>query len=175
MRNTWSRLRSGKLAVGSFLAIFAALCLAGIFGLRNATGAMWTLKVLVATCVGGVMALLGYPTHTEGSHVTIGFNTLEIIDECTGIYAFVLLTAFIVAFPHRLPRKLRFWLMAIGFVFAANILRLVALAILIEHAGNFADFAHDYLWQVLWGATLVAFVVVYARGGRNPELSREPT
>jgi exosortase/archaeosortase family protein len=156
MRNTWSRLRSGKLAVGSFLAIFAALCLAGIFGLRNATGAMWTLKVLVATCVGG-------------------FNTLEIIDECTGIYAFVLLTAFIVAFPHRLPRKLRFWLMAIGFVFAANILRLVALAILIEHAGNFADFAHDYLWQVLWGATLVAFVVVYARGGRNPELSREPT
>ena len=159
-----------KTRILFFFVAFTALCLGGLLLLQlDFTGKpMWTVKTTIAKVVGATMSVCGVASTTEGSNIHFRGHTIQIIDECTGVYATILLTSFIIAFPHRWSRKLKALLIALAFITVTNLLRLVALGLLMHGAPTIAKFAHDYLWQVIWGAALVFFAFVFARGETAP-------
>lgn len=148
-----------------FLLLFAILSCGGFVALQSPrlTPLLWQLKLWTSSVVAAGVSALGTPAVADGSHVRFAGTWLRIIDECTGVYAGVLLLAFVVAFPHPWRRRA----VAIAFGLAAvtllNLLRLITLAWLMVHRPGAADFAHDYLWQAVWAGALVGFALLFTR------------
>lgn len=156
-----------------FLLVFVGSTALGLLVLQAGAvaGPLWRVKTAIARTVGTGVSAIGIPVRIEGSNIHLPTNTLQIIDECTGVYAFILLASFILAYPQAWRRKGVALLAAVSFITVVNWLRLVALGVLLDAAPGAAKFAHDYLWQVVWGAALVAFAFGYARSGTRTATS----
>lgn len=154
-----------RYGLARFIALFGLLTLAGFLLLETpwAAPVMWHLKVWTSQVVAALASALGTPAVADGSYVRFGARWIHVIDECTGVYAGVLLTAFLLAFPHAWRRRGLSLLLGLAVVATVNVLRLVALVLLMEHRPSIAGFAHDYLWQVIWAGVLVGFAVLVAR------------
>jgi exosortase/archaeosortase family protein len=154
-----------RLGAVGFVVAFVALSTLGLLALRlpPVTPLLWRAKVFTATAVAFVVSRLGQTASSHGNVIELSGRQVEIIDECTGVYASILLVSFILAFPHPIRRKLKAIALAFVFVNVLNLVRLVTLCVLLERAPEAADFAHDYLWQVVWAALLVWFAIVFAR------------
>ncbi len=160
-----------------FVGLFGALAAAGLLLLQLpiAGRVLWPLKLAFASAMGAGLRLFGHHAAVSGTDVLFADRAVVIIDECTGIYAAILLTSFIVAFPKPWKAKIRAELLALVFIAVVNVGRLVALGLLMVHTPEFAEFAHDYLWQVVWGAALVGFVMVFAMKGEPSRRTRATT
>lgn len=155
-------IRSPAVRFGlGFLSITAAGALA--LQLPGAGNALWPLKTATAAAVAPVLRAFGYSAHAIGARVYLSEQSIQIIDECTGVYAWVLLSGFVLAFPAPARRRWVGWAATIPFVVLANLTRLVVLGILMEEVPHRVDLVHDYLWQVVWAGGLVAFAVLHAR------------
>jgi exosortase/archaeosortase family protein len=164
-------VRNATQPIARFAAIFALSTVGGFLLLQTpqAVPVMWRLKTWTSEIVAAMVTVLGTPAIADGSYVRFADRWIHVIDECTGIYAAILLGAFLVAFPHPWRRRLTGLVIGIAVVAALNLARLVALALLMVRRPSAADFVHDYLWQVIWAGVLVAFAVVVVR---HPDATR---
>lgn len=148
-----------------FFAVFVSFVFGAFLALQStwAQAITWRVKTGTAALVAGAVSALGTPAIADGSHVRFAGTWIQIIDECTGVYAIVLLVGFVLAFPHSWRRRACALAAGIGLVTALNLARLVVLALLMTHRPDAAEFAHDYLWQVVWAGVLVAFALAFTR------------
>jgi len=155
--------------VVGFIIVFPSLATLGLLALRMppVTAFHWKLKVGTASVVASVVSALGGAASTSGNTVHLDTRSVEIIDECTGLHATILLLAFILAFPRSMRRKLAALGLAVVAVAALNVFRLVTLCFLLDRFPRAAGFLHDYLWQVVWAGALVAFALIFTRTGRH--------
>jgi len=149
---------------------FLGLLLAGAALLQTplAARALWPLKTATASATAAVLRTMGGTALAVGNHVHLAEQSIAIIDECTGVYGWGLLSAFVLAFPAPPRRRAVSWALTVPFVAVANLVRLVVLGLVIEHAPARVDLVHDYLWQVVWAALLVAFAIGHAAWARRP-------
>lgn len=126
------------------------------------------LKKLVSAVSVPVLSLLGYPASRNGVSLFVGDYSIIIGDACSGMRSLVSLLAIgaLYVWPRKLSpaRKTALLLTILPIAIAANIARLVLLALITYHIGDSAGqrFFHDYSGFFLFCFSLVALVVVDA-------------
>lgn len=85
-----------------------------------------------------------------------GAPSLYIGEACDGVALFALFSIFVIAFPGPLKHKL--WYIPVGMfvVHWVNIIRVVALAIIVDNDPSLLQFNHDYTF------TIIVYGVVFA-------------
>jgi exosortase family protein XrtF len=131
-------------------------------------------KVVIDTLVKwaeGTLQLLGYQTTDYSSadvlfreHIGIvGSNGVTIGAPCDGVVLYALFIVFVIAFPG--PLKHKFWYVPLGAisVFYLNVLRIVALAIIMSINENWLAFNHDYTFTILVYAYVFALWMIWVQ------------
>ncbi len=106
-------------------------------------------------------------------HIGIqGFKGLTIGAPCDGVILYALFIIFVVAFPGPLKHKL--WYIPIGAftVYYVNVLRIVALAIIMSINEEWLAFNHDYTFTILVYAYVFALWMIWVK--RFSGLSNQP-
>ena len=85
---------------------------------------------------------------TSGIHMILPNARWEVISDCTAIGAQVIFISFVLAFPSSKKAKLLATGIGVPFIFAVNIVRLVALGWLTYLSPKLADYCHDFVWQM---------------------------
>ena len=93
-------------------------------------------------------------TLKEPNIVMLGPFPVAVIDECTGVYEAVLLSAALLAFPTAWSRTAIGFLLGIPAIYAMNLLRMVGLLFVGRYFSRLFEFMHVYFWQV----TMIAMV-----------------
>ncbi len=103
-----------------------------------------------------ILSLFGYTLIPEaaGSHdirvVGIdGTHGLWIGDPCNGITLFALFTGFVIAFPGAIKTKLWFIPVGILSIHLINVIRIVALCIVLKYFPDSLEFNHTYTFTIV--------------------------
>lgn len=99
------------------------------------------LKALISLCTEQLLHRLGYPVARDGVVLQLGAYQLQVADACSGIHSLFMLEAFGLLYVHllRRPSALRQAALAVLILpisFTANLLRVLALALLTYHGGS---------------------------------------
>jgi archaeosortase B (VPXXXP-CTERM-specific) len=116
----------------------------------------------------------------EPNLVFLGPYPVAIIDECTGVYEAVLLSAALLAFPTAWSRTLIGLAIGLPLIYAMNLLRIVGMLFVGRYFSRNFEFMHIYFWQV----TMIAMVATVWLGwvlwvvrddavGRAPEAEKD--
>ncbi len=101
-----------------------------------------------ARIVAWMMTLFAEDVRWRDSFVTFGTFSVEIIEECTGIYEMMILGAAILAYPYSWGRKLQGLAMGIPIIYVLNLIRIAVLLAVGRYRPESFDFVHVYFWQV---------------------------
>lgn len=124
------------------------------------------LKKLVAAASVPILSMMGYPVIRNGVLLYIGDYSIVIGDACSGLRSMVALLAVgaLYAWPKHLSvvKKTMLFLSIIPIAIAANIVRLILLALITYYRGDSAGqkFFHDYSGFFLFLFSLMSLVVV---------------
>ncbi len=94
--------------------------------------------------------LIQYPSTPYHNRLGIlGSSGLYIGEPCDGFILFMLFLSFILAFPG--PMKHKFWFIPVGIIaiHLINVLRIIALAIIVYYHPDWLSFNHDYTFTVI--------------------------
>lgn len=162
----------------SFLGF--GLRLLGIFGLFCLLLALVPrpvlaqVNVLNAAILGRLLGLLGVLVSTSGVFVTVGGFRLEIIYECSALYALALTAAYCLAYPVGWAARLGGVAACLPLLFAVNQARLVAISLVGLHFPRWFSVVHYYVAQT----GMILFVLgiclgwsLYVTGRRPPLLA----
>jgi exosortase H (IPTLxxWG-CTERM-specific) len=144
--------------VGKFL-----LYAVGLFGLYWASEMTHRFRY-VNECnswlCGALLRGIGIHADRSGTSLALPGGGLEIVSECSGIHAFILFAAAVLAFPTTWGARLRGLAAGLPFLFAVNVLRLVSLGVVTVRHAAWMPFFHEYLWQVFF-VLLVAIAYLF--------------
>lgn len=153
------KARENREAI-TYVTLFLALCL--LFYLLyyallvSGSVFMVRLREFTASLLGSIFSTAGADVEVNGALVSINGFGLEIIDECTAVFASIVYCACILAYPTTLRKKGVGVAVGIPALYAINILRLVILAQVGLMRPALFEFVHVYLWQT----SFIIFVVV---------------
>ena len=143
-----------------YVALFLALCLGFylIYYILTMSGSvlMICLREFTASVLGFIFSAAGAKVVVNGALVSIDGFGLEIIDECTAVFASIVYCACILVYPTTLRKKGIGVALGLPALYAINIFRLVILVQVGLSQPALFEFVHVYLWQ----ATFIIFVVV---------------
>ncbi|OQX89097.1 MAG: hypothetical protein B6D65_04950 [candidate division Zixibacteria bacterium 4484_93] len=109
-----------------------------------------------------ILELLGFSASLSGAVIQLRHISLEIVYECTGVFAFFILSGAILAYPSRGWHKLLGHIVGLPAVFILNIIRLVVLAVIGEYFSlSVFNFVHEYLWQITFIVVVLLFWVLW--------------
>jgi exosortase/archaeosortase family protein len=91
----------------------------------------------------------------------------QIIQDCTGIYPFIILTSLIAGFPVRFIKKLVGTFLALVYTFIFNYLRLVLLFVIGRHSAKWFEIAHIFIWQVSFVLLIIIFFFWWVQWAKN--------
>ena len=120
----------------------------------------WYVHYMLAAPFAGILDIVGIPSSSSGSYVTIQFHdgtihTLGISSYCAGLLSFTIFVAAFLAFVlvfERLPTKVLAGVLALGILiaYAGNILRMVIIGVVGYYNG---------LDALLWAHTNVGWII----------------
>jgi exosortase H (IPTLxxWG-CTERM-specific) len=84
----------------------------------------------------------------EHKAVFFGKFVVTIIEECTGLYEALLLSAALLAFPTTWRKALLGFAIGFPLIYAMNIVRICVLLAIGRYSGDYFEFFHLYFWQV---------------------------
>lgn len=103
-----------------------------------------------------LLDLIGIDARLDAAPLPLGFclmvfeaSTFRVIHECTGIFALLLFTAALFAYPAPMKLKFRGLLLGLPTFFAYSALRLVILGIVAHFQPEWIHFFHLYLMVLL--------------------------
>ncbi len=114
------------------------------------------LLIGTAWLAGTLANLFGMSVTINGSLINIGSMNLEIIPECTGIFALFVTIACILSYPADIKKKVVGILLIIPFIFLLNLFRLLILILVGKYYIDIFEYVHSYLWQ----ATFLIFIIL---------------
>lgn len=108
--------------------------------------------------------------------VYLGPFPVFIVEECSGLYEALLLSAALLAFPTTWTRTLLGFLIGFPMIYAMNILRIAMLLVAGRFFPHSFEFLHIYFWQVtmiaMVASTWLVWVIWVVRGYEGPEATR---
>ncbi len=147
------------------------------------TAASAPLKEFVSAAVASLLALLGYPVVREGVTLAVGSHEMLVADACSGMASLTSLVAMVLLYAHLTggtlrARALLLVAVALPAAVAANVLRVLMLALVAYHFGD--DAAQGVVHQAAGLAVFVAALAMVvgvdriAFGQRYMQLSKRP-
>jgi len=105
-------------------------------------------SLLVAKVSGLILSLFEAVT-VSGRNISFSGSSVQIIDDCNGMYATAILLAAVVAYPSKFKEKLMG--LGLGFVsiFIINNVRIASLCIISKKYPQVFDEVHIYVWEAL--------------------------
>lgn len=151
------RVSENKDAI-RYVMFFLSLCIAFylVYYFLTIQGSLSLLKNITAFILGAIFSFVGAHVVVNGAALSINGFGLEIIDECTAVFASIVYCSSVLAYPTTLRNKGLGVLLGVPSLYAINILRLSVLALIGIFQPNLFEFVHVYLWQ----ASFIIFVVV---------------
>ena len=114
----------------------------------NLFGVVSRIETTYLNTVNGMFIVFGRP-----EAVTYRF---EIIYECTGVYAWIVYSAAVLAFPTAVKNRFLGFALGIPALYIVNLFRFICLGIIGAFWPSAFEFAHAYLWQVI----IIGFVIL---------------
>lgn len=114
-----------------------------------------------AVIVGALLRAVGMVPFVHGTVVSAEKFSVRIIDECLGIDLMLLLVAFIVAYPAPNRYRLAALIFGIPTVFAANIVRIIAVFLIACRNRGLFEVAHVYFGQIFMILVLCSFAAAW--------------
>ena len=117
---------------------------------------------ITARGVFALLNLLRIKSWLSGSTISMQQGgALKIIYECTGVYIFLIFTAFILSYPALINQKLLGLVIFIPIFIFLNLVRILSLAIIQLHWPSSLDFVHRYLWEATFMVLVMAAVYLW--------------
>ncbi len=109
---------------------------------------------LTATVCGGILDVFYEDVFVSGRNLTFHGFSVEIIEECTGLFEMLIFLAALISYPATWRSKLIGFVLGIPALYLFNVLRIVFLSVVGAHYDRLFDFMHLYFWQ----ATLILMI-----------------
>jgi exosortase/archaeosortase family protein len=139
-----------------------------ILAVAFANGYLDWLIEATTVVAGGLITSLGIPAAVAGNQITMTNHVLEIVPDCTGISLAALYASLVIAYPLSWATRLTALAVGLPVIAAANMLRLLAVALASEHlSGEVFDFAHDYLFMGVMVLVVVALWAAWLQVART--------
>ncbi len=120
------------------------------------------INQITAHVVSGMLNLIGIKFILSGGTISIHQGgALQIIYECTGIYVFLIFTAFVLSYPALINQKFLGLAVFIPILYLFNVFRIVSLAIIQIHWPQYLDMIHKYLWEATFMALVMAMTYLW--------------
>lgn len=141
-------------------SLIAVAIIIGLVAIVSIDGFENLLINFTAKSVNSLLNIFGVRASLRGTTILLLEGTkakFNIIPDCTGIYPFIILVGFILAYPATLKQKF------LGIVYAGvlslvvNYIRLITLLIIAQKSFNAFQYAHIFIWQT----TFVILVIFY--------------
>ena len=113
------------------------------------------LSNLTACVLSALLGIFGVDHTIDETILYLGGISLNVIDECTGIYELFVYAGCVMAYPTSPGKKLAGVAFGIPAIFGINMVRLLSLAFVGMWFPSIFSYVHYYLWQV----TLILLVV----------------
>ncbi len=124
------------------------------------------MKLAVSTAAAGLLYELGYPVARSGVILQVGPYQLLVADACAGLHTLFTLEAMGLLYLNvvrtsSLLRNAALASLIVPISFVANVIRVIALALITYHLGDAAGqgFLHDFAGLVLFLSALVLIVL----------------
>jgi exosortase/archaeosortase family protein len=162
MSNEPETKRSGEINCPRFsfvrMLLFGFLVLIGNAPFWFFTEPTVPFQKFMVTMVGGLLQASGLQVVYSDLYITLKTGEWVMTAECTALSAMIVFAAFVLTYPSALKSKGIAIMAGIPFLIFANTLRLFSLAWATEFFPKYAEFVHDYVWQV---AFLILIAVMW--------------
>ena len=108
---------------------------------------LWLMEDTAAIS-GGVLSLFSEQVYYSGVFVTYKGFSVEIIDECTGMFEMLIYLAAVFSFSTTVRKKLIGVAIGIPAIFVFNVVRIIILLLAGASSFRMFNFMHLYFWQV---------------------------
>ena len=135
----------GILIVGAILYPFFSISMA-----EELRGFM----AFTAQVCGGLLSLVSDEVRVSSRYMTFKGFSVEIIEECTGIFEMLIFLAALLSYPASLKSKGVGLLLGLPVLYLFNVLRIIFLTVIGVYWINLFEFMHLYFWQ----ATLILMI-----------------
>lgn len=109
---------------------------------------------ITASICGGILDLFYNDVTVSGRFLALHGFSVEIIEECTGIFEMLIFLAALISYPASWRSKLIGFVLGIPALYALNVVRIVFLSFIGAQYHTLFDFMHLYFWQ----ATLILMI-----------------
>jgi archaeosortase B (VPXXXP-CTERM-specific) len=108
---------------------------------------LWLMEGTATVC-GSILVL--FSDHANYSGVNIQYHgfSVEIIDECTGLFEMLIYIAAVLAFSTTFKNKLIGFAIGLPAILIFNIVRITLLLVVGASSWTMFNFMHLYLWQI---------------------------
>ena len=143
---------------------------------------VYLLTEFIANSVKNILNLFGYHCYTFGKIITDSYGGGLILDRgCVGRTVLVVFSAFIIATPAEVKRKILYTLAGFVVIILLNILRLIMLILVAQYHPDWFDFTHEeeyrqkytheYLFKYILYAGVFGLWVLWVRKFRSSSSS----
>lgn len=162
-----------NLAVASMVGFFFFFCLKKnyyVFALYEEC--VYYLTEFIANTVKAILNLFGHHCYTFGKIISDTYGGGLILDRgCVGRTVMVVYSAFIIATPAEVKRKILYTLAGLVVIIVLNILRIVMLMLVAQYYPDWFHFVHEYLFKYILYVGVFGLWVLWVRKFRSSSSS----
>jgi exosortase/archaeosortase family protein len=142
-----------------------------VLAVVRATGLERSAAIRVGTWTAAVAYAVLWPaqagTEVAGNELSTPHGRLRVSEECSGFDLLGLLAAAMLAYPVAWRRRLAGIALLVPFVFIVNVIRVVSLSLVLEHASGAFETMHTVVWQGLLILVGLAYWLVWSATERS--------
>ena len=143
--NTNYAITSGRHSAFRFALLCALLLLAAVW----LEPYMGPLNRATANLTGDLLVGAGFSTVVRGDLITVGTFPVQIVTECTSLYALLLFASFALSYPASWRRRATGIFVAASFLTAANLFRIAIVTAVGAVRPSLFEVLHVYFGQVV--------------------------
>jgi len=156
MKNKVQYIINNNREAVRFLTIFLFLSLLFFVLYFLMQDSLQFILVGTASITGFFSNLSGMTVIVDAPFLSLGSMDFEIIHECTGIFAIMITSSSILAYPTQFKDKAIGILFIIPLILGMNIIRLLFLIFIGKNHPDLFEIIHSYLWQ----GTFIIFIIL---------------
>ncbi len=125
-----------------------------------------------AKSTNALLNLFGVRTSLRGNTIALLSGTqtkLQIIPDCTGIYPFIIMVGFILAYPSKLKNKLLGILFGGILSLLVNYIRLITLIVVAEKSYDTFQYLHIFIWQTTFIILVIFYFLWWINWSKKPQ------
>ncbi|MCX8071873.1 MAG: archaeosortase/exosortase family protein [Candidatus Binatia bacterium] len=147
-----------------FGCLWAFSAFAAVSGLQNRLA---PIERAIASVAASLAQLAGSKANVVSGNIIVTESaSLEVNHECTGLFVFVVLFSFILAYPAPWQQKVAGMILGVALLSAVNVARIAMLVRLVEFYPSLFDYFHEYVWQGVFLMLVTLYAMAWVERAR---------